>query len=203
MVLVDCGANADSKPDHLPQFAYMGAAFARDVLGIESPRVGLLSIGEEAGKGNSSTQEAHALSAAARRARLLRQRRGARHPRGTIEVVVTDGFTGNVCLKLLEGAADFVIEEIRAAAGSSARGEARRRCSLKPSLRAVPAQVRPRGLRRRLPGRPARHRGHRPRHLEPDGRSQRHPVRGGGARNDVVGRARADLARPASTATAA
>ena len=78
-VLLDAGANADARPEHLLQFATMGAVFAEEILGIANPEVRLLSIGEEREKGNQLTLEAHELLAR-ERPQLQGQRRGARHP---------------------------------------------------------------------------------------------------------------------------
>jgi glycerol-3-phosphate acyltransferase PlsX len=104
-VLLDCGANADCKPEHLLQFAYMGAAFARAVLEIEHPRVGLLSIGEEAGKGNPLVKETHKLleDAELGSAVFVGNVEGRDIMTDEVDVIVTDGFTGNVALKTLEG----------------------------------------------------------------------------------------------------
>src|SRR3954447_19031918 len=100
-VLIDSGANADARPEHLVQFAHMGSVFAKEILDVAKPEVRLLSIGEEPEKGNAVTREAHELLAAAEinfggntEARDLL--------RGAADVVVADGFTGNVALKLLE-----------------------------------------------------------------------------------------------------
>src|SRR5215216_2076061 len=121
-VLIDAGANADARPEHLLQFAHMGAIFAEEVLGIREPTVALLSIGEEPEKGNSLTLEAHALIAAAHlnfqgnvesRALLA----------GAADVVVTDGFTGNVSLKLLEGTIKTLLDALREEIDASARGK--------------------------------------------------------------------------------
>jgi phosphate acyltransferase len=120
-VLIDAGANAESKPEHLLQFAAMGAIFAEEILEIARPEVGLLSIGEEAGKGDQATQEAHALLAASDlnfagnvESRWLLE--------GAADVVVTDGFTGNVSLKLLEGTILSVFDGLRAEIDRTARG---------------------------------------------------------------------------------
>lgn len=120
-VLVDAGANAEAKPEHLRQFALMGRLLAQAVLGRPEPTVGLLSIGEEAERGNELVQAAH---------RLLRGTpgfagnvEGRDIPRGTVDVVVTDGFTGNVALKLYEAAAEFILGEIREAARSGLRAK--------------------------------------------------------------------------------
>ena len=114
-VLLDAGANVDCRPEHLEQFAVMGAAYARVAFGIAQPAVGLLSIGVEAGKGNDLIREAHA-----------RLERAAIHFIGNLEardlftgrahVIVCDGFTGNVALKVSEG----LVEAIDAMLGEHA-----------------------------------------------------------------------------------
>jgi glycerol-3-phosphate acyltransferase PlsX len=138
-ILIDAGANADARPEHLVQFAHMGAIFAHEVLGVEEPSVGLLSIGEEPEKGNALTLEAHGLLAASEL-----PFRGNVESRGLLagaaDVVVTDGFTGNVCLKLLEGTIKTLLDALRQEIGSSLRGRA-------GGLLIRPAA---RGLRRRL-----------------------------------------------------
>src|SRR5712691_6316986 len=101
-VLLDAGANADARPEHLLQFAHMGAVFAEDILGITNPEVRLLSIGEEPEKGNQLTLEAHALLAASD-LNFAGNTEGRDVIAGAADVVVTDGFTGNVLLKALEG----------------------------------------------------------------------------------------------------
>jgi glycerol-3-phosphate acyltransferase PlsX len=121
-VLLDCGANADARPEHLLQFGYMGSIFAEEILGIARPQVRLLSIGEEAEKGNQLTLEAHALLAASEL-----DFRGNTEGRDLLaraaDVVVTDGFTGNVALKTMEGTIRTVIEGLRAEIESSSRGK--------------------------------------------------------------------------------
>jgi glycerol-3-phosphate acyltransferase PlsX len=124
-VLLDAGANADARPEHLLQFAHMGAVFAQEILGVERPTVRLLSIGEEPEKGNQLTLEAH---------ELLRQSdldfagnaEGRDLLAGTSDVLVADGFTGNVALKVLEGTIvdllDALREEITATAGGKLGG---------------------------------------------------------------------------------
>ena len=121
-VLLDCGANADARPEHLLQFAHMGSIFAEEILGVARPRVRLLSIGEEAEKGNQLTLEAHALLAESEL-----DFRGNTEGRDLLakaaDVVVTDGFTGNVALKTMEGTIRTVIEGLRAEIASSSRGK--------------------------------------------------------------------------------
>src|SRR5215831_13176989 len=122
VVLIDSGANADARPEHLVQFAYMGAVFAEEILAVPEPEVRLLSIGEEDEKGNQLTLEAH---------ELLRQSdlrfTGNTESRwlleGDADVVVTDGFTGNVALKALEGTIRSILDALRAEVGSSLRGK--------------------------------------------------------------------------------
>jgi glycerol-3-phosphate acyltransferase PlsX len=106
-VLIDAGATVECKPGYLLQFGVMGAVYARTWLGIERPRVGLLSIGEEATKGNDLTREAHQLLKASPLHFI-----GNVEPRdifsGQADVIVCDGFTGNVALKLSEGLVEMV-----------------------------------------------------------------------------------------------
>jgi glycerol-3-phosphate acyltransferase PlsX len=108
-VLLDAGATVECKPVHLLQFAHMGATYARAGLGIARPRVGLLSIGEEATKGNELTRDAHQLLKASALAFVGNvEARGIFS--GDADVVVCDGFTGNVALKLSEGLVEMVEE---------------------------------------------------------------------------------------------
>ncbi len=121
-LLIDCGANPEAKPEHLEKYGIMGAEFARDVLGIENPRVGLLSIGEEASKGTPVTIEAHALLAASE-LNFGGNCEGRDVLTGEFQVVVADGFAGNVLLKGLEGAGVALFTQLRAAADSSFRAK--------------------------------------------------------------------------------
>ena len=121
-VLLDAGANADARPEHLLQFAHMGAIFSRELLDIPSPDVRLLSIGEEDEKGNALTLEAHGLL---RSSELnfngnLESRELLRSP---ADVVVTDGFTGNIVLKLLEGTITDLLDELRHEISATATGK--------------------------------------------------------------------------------
>ncbi len=120
VVLLDAGANAEARPEHYPQFALMGRLFARDVLGLADPRVGLLSIGEEAGRGSELVQAAHSLLEDT--PGFIGNVEGRDIPRGLADVVVTDGFTGNVALKLYEGAAGFLFTEVRDAVQATLAG---------------------------------------------------------------------------------
>ncbi len=122
-VLIDSGANADARPEHLLQFAHMGVVFAEEILGIEDPRVRLLSIGEEGEKGNQLTLETHALLSGST-LRFLGNTESRRLLEGDSDVVVTDGFTGNVALKALEGTIRSVLDFLREELGSTTRGKA-------------------------------------------------------------------------------
>ncbi len=117
-VLIDAGANADARPEHLVQFAHMGAVFAEEILGIERPEVRLMSIGEEDEKGNQLTIDAHELLRAAD-LRFGGNMEGRRLLEGGAAVVVTDGFTGNVALKTLEGTIAALFDALRTELGSS------------------------------------------------------------------------------------
>jgi phosphate acyltransferase len=121
-VLIDAGANADARAEHLVQFAHMGSIFAEEILERRNPSVRLLSIGEEEEKGNHLTIEAHG---------LLRETdlnfQGNTEARELLrfaaDVVVSDGFTGNVALKLLEGTIKELLDALREEVSASARGK--------------------------------------------------------------------------------
>jgi len=121
-VLIDSGANADARPEHLLQFAHMGSVFAEDVLEVRDPQVRLLSIGEEPEKGNQLTLEAHALLAGADGLNFAGNTESRDLLVGTADVVVCDGFTGNVVLKLTEGTIKAVLEELKEEIVASRRG---------------------------------------------------------------------------------
>jgi glycerol-3-phosphate acyltransferase PlsX len=106
-VLLDVGANVECRPQHLLQFAVMGSVYAHVALGLERPRVGLLSIGEEETKGNELTREAHRLLKSAP-VNFIGNVEGREIYRGGADVIVCDGFTGNVVLKTSEGLVDAV-----------------------------------------------------------------------------------------------
>jgi glycerol-3-phosphate acyltransferase PlsX len=131
-VLLDVGANADCKPEHLLQFATMGAAYAKAALGVSDPRIGLLNIGEEPTKGSQLAQEAYALLEAGTPG-FVGNVEGRDIPAGKVDVVVTDGFTGNVVLKLMEGMSKHLLGEFKAALMSSPVNKVAA-AVLKPSL---------------------------------------------------------------------
>jgi len=112
VLLLDAGANVDVRPEHLVQFAYMGAAFMEAVHGVARPRVGLLSVGEEPKKGTDDVVAAHQQLAAGA-LDFAGNVEGRDLAAGTVDVVVTDGFTGNVALKLMEGTAKTVAGAVR------------------------------------------------------------------------------------------
>jgi phosphate acyltransferase len=118
-VLIDAGATADPKPEMLVQFGQLGVAYAQLTLGVAAPRVGLLTIGTEPGKGNKFTRRAHELLAAdppsgALPLTFAGNVEGGDLLAGELDVIVTDGFTGNVALKTLEGSIRFASAELRA-----------------------------------------------------------------------------------------
>jgi glycerol-3-phosphate acyltransferase PlsX len=122
-LLLDAGANVEVRPEHLVEFSLMGAAFMRAVHGVERPRVGLLSVGDEAAKGTPPVVEAHArlasLEGGGLEHDLTGNIEGHEVTAGVVDVVVTDGFTGNVALKLMEGTARTVTGAVRDAIRSS------------------------------------------------------------------------------------
>ncbi len=119
VLFLDVGANVEVRAQHLVQFAFLGAAFSAAVLGVERPRVGLLSVGEEAGKGREEVVAAHDALATAKGIDFVGNVEGRDLPADAADVVVTDGFTGNVSLKLMEGTAKAVTGAIRDAARSN------------------------------------------------------------------------------------
>jgi len=125
-VLLDAGANVDSRPSHLRQFAMMGDAYARVALQIERPAVGLLSIGEEAGKGTDLIRDAHGLLASAG-LNFIGNLEAAELFTGRADVIVCDGFTGNVALKVSEGLVEFVEQMLREELGTTFPDDPKRR----------------------------------------------------------------------------
>jgi glycerol-3-phosphate acyltransferase PlsX len=121
-VLLDAGANADARPEHLLQFAHMGAVFSEEILEVRNPEVRLLSIGEEDEKGNQLTLEANALLRAADDLNFAGNAESRELLRGAADVIVTDGFTGNVALKLLEGTIKELLDALREEVYATAHG---------------------------------------------------------------------------------
>jgi glycerol-3-phosphate acyltransferase PlsX len=118
VLLLDCGANVEVRPQHLVQFAFLGSTFMESVLGVASPRVGLLSVGEEQKKGTPDVVAASEMLDDAAGINFGGNAEGRDLPAGEFDVVVTDGFTGNIALKLLEGTAKAVGGAVRDAAKS-------------------------------------------------------------------------------------
>jgi glycerol-3-phosphate acyltransferase PlsX len=112
-LLLDVGANSECKPEHLAQFAIMGDAYSRAVLGTIGPVVGLMSIGEEEAKGNDLTKEAFPLLREMTSLNFIGNVEGRDLFSGAVDVIVTDGFTGNVMLKLSEGLTDAMLSMIK------------------------------------------------------------------------------------------
>jgi glycerol-3-phosphate acyltransferase PlsX len=195
VTLLDVGANAQARSEHLVQFAFMGAAFAKAVLGVERPRVGLLSNGEEAERGSEVVVQAGTVLEARSSDGDLRwvgNLEGSDIVGGVADVIVTDGLTGNIALKLMEGVSQTVLGAVREAAQSSRRGKLGGML-LRPALRAFRDEIDPEaqggayllGLRRLA--------------VLPHGRFGRHGFAQAilraerGAREDVVGATHAAL----------
>ena len=116
MLLCDCGANAECTPEYLLQFAYLGSYYAQRVMGIEKPRVGLLNIGAEEEKGDTLRHETYALlkeAGEAGRIHFIGNVEANEAMMGTADVIVTDGFTGNVMLKTMEGVGKFLLKSLK------------------------------------------------------------------------------------------
>ena len=120
VVLCDVGANADCKPEYLVQFANMASIYAKDILGVSEPKVGLLNIGEEEEKGSQFAQDAHALLKE-QVANFAGNAEGRDVLDGPFDVIVCDGFTGNVCLKTIEGTAKTLFGELKRVMMSSTK----------------------------------------------------------------------------------
>lgn len=112
-LMLDGGANVDCKPRHLQQFARLGHIYAQDLMGIQLPRIGLLNIGEEPEKGDELSVETHALLSRASGLHFIGNVEGREIIRGGCDVLVCDGFVGNVLLKFYESVAEFIIELLR------------------------------------------------------------------------------------------
>ncbi len=123
-VLLDAGANVDCKPRHLTQFAIMGNVYARDILGLPRPRVGLLSIGEEESKGNELTKEVFKELEDEASLNFIGNVEGRDVFNGSTDVIVCDGFTGNVALKISESVLDAMFTLLREELSRNLRGKA-------------------------------------------------------------------------------
>jgi glycerol-3-phosphate acyltransferase PlsX len=140
VLMLDVGANVDARPQHLVQYAWMGALYAEHVLGVAAPRVGLLNIGTEAGKGPPALQEVHARLSRETALNFIGNVESREILGDAADVLITDGFVGNVILKSIEGTAEEVLRHVRQALATSWRAKV-------GGLLARPALYR---LRRRL-----------------------------------------------------
>lgn len=113
-LLLDAGANIGCKPHHLVQFAHLGSIYQRDAMGRTNPRVGLLNIGEEPGKGDELTVEAFGLLSQERGINFIGNIEGRDIVRGECDVIVCDGFVGNILLKFYESVAGYIVNLLRA-----------------------------------------------------------------------------------------
>ncbi len=117
-MLLDVGANAECKPEHLKQFAIMGSIYSRSILGVRSPKVGLMSIGEEALKGNDLTKETFNKLMEAP-INFIGNVEGRDIFTGEVDVIISDGFTGNVILKTSEGLVEAIMGLLKSELGQT------------------------------------------------------------------------------------
>ena len=174
IVFLDAGANAEVRPEALRQFAVFGQVFAQEMLGIERPSVGLLSIGEEPTKGTQLVIEAHKLMAADSQINFYGNVEGRDLSRHTVDVIVADGFSGNIALKVFEGTARTIVGEIRNAVLGSLRAKIGA-AIMSRDLQAHRRGPRSRAVRGRLSAGPATADDRGPRQLPRRRRRQRHP----------------------------
>ncbi len=116
VVLIDCGANVECTPEYLLQFGYMGSFYSRNILGCEAPRVGLLNNGSEDTKGTQLCKDAYALlkeASEAGRLNFIGNVEGTDVFSGKVDVIVTDGYSGNILLKTVEGTAKFMMKNVK------------------------------------------------------------------------------------------
>ena len=146
VLFLDVGANVTCRPEHLVQFAHMGSAFAKAVMGLENPRVALLSNGEEPGKGTPELITAHEQldGDSGTGLNFIGNVEGTQVTDGAADVIVMDGFTGNITLKLIEGVSGRTLQAIRDAAMSSVRGKLGG-LLLAPAVRRLRAEIDPEG----------------------------------------------------------
>jgi glycerol-3-phosphate acyltransferase PlsX len=142
VTLLDVGANTEVRPEHLVQFAFMGAALTTVVHGVDNPRVALLSVGEESTRGTQLVLDVHARLSAMAELNFVGNIEGHALTEGKADVVVTDGFTGNIALKVMEGVSSKMIAELRATATSSRRAKAGG-ALMRPALRAFRDEISP------------------------------------------------------------
>ena len=143
VLLLDAGASVEARPEHLVQFAYMGACFMEAVYGHERPRVGLLSVGEESGKGTPAVLAARERIEEAGGLDFVGNVEGFDLPGAGADVVVTDGFTGNVALKVLEGTSRLVRDSIAERRALEPRVGARRPADPRPAWASCASKLDP------------------------------------------------------------
>ena len=173
-LLLDAGANAEVKPEMLVQFGHLGAAYAELAYEIDEPRVGLLTIGSEAEKGNKVVKRAHELLQGSPGLHFIGNVEGHDLLTGIADVITTDGFTGNVALKTMEGAVRYAFGELRQTIDGSRDGPGGRVPAALTPARAAPPPRR-RGPWRRRTARAERDRGDRAR-LVQSGRASAPPA---------------------------
>lgn len=142
VIFLDVGANTDVRAQHLVQFAYLGAAFSRAVLGVDDPGVGLLSVGEEPGKGTETVIEANRRLREAEGIRFLGNVEGGDLTSANADVVVTGGFVGNIAVKVMEGTVRAVTKAIRERARSNPLAMAGG-LMLRPALQGLREELKP------------------------------------------------------------
>ncbi len=135
-LLVDCGANVDARPEVLVQFAIMGSLYARHLMGIENPTVGLVNIGTEEEKGNELTRAAYPLLKDCDKISFIGNAEARDIPQGTADVLVCEAFTGNVILKMYEGVARTLLSQVKSSLMQSLRGKIGG-LLIKPSLKGL------------------------------------------------------------------
>lgn len=136
VIVLDVGANVDSRPKYLEQFALMGTIYSKYVLGVDEPKVGLLNIGEESTKGNELALRTHQLLAANEQIPFIGNAEGRDVLSGTFDVIVCDGFVGNVLLKFAEAVGEIMIQILREELPQGLRGQLGT-ALLKPNLRRI------------------------------------------------------------------
>ncbi len=122
VLMLDAGANVDCRPRHLVQFAHLGHIYAQDLMGLERPRIGLLNIGEEDNKGDEISVETHGLLRAEPGLHFVGNVEGSEIIRGACDVLVCDGFAGNVLLKFYESVAGFIVSLLKRRIGTRSDG---------------------------------------------------------------------------------
>lgn len=140
VLALDLGANADCKPEYLVQFAWMGSTYSHRVMGVKNPRVGLLNIGTEVGKGNTLVNQTHELLEESEGLNFVGNVEPHSIFQGAVDVVVCDGFVGNMMLKSAEAISEFILKRMKQAATTNARAKLGG-LMLRPSLRSLKQDI--------------------------------------------------------------